>query len=152
MKTTAYYLDALRVHYGVKSDYALSPLIGIAPPHISRFRKLQGTFSEEFCLKIADILDVDPAEIFLAMHHQREKNEAAKQVWERIYKSMTAVAAVLAVVAVLPFGLEILGIAWNAQHAGSSALFGFAAFTAPDSVYYVKSPELQAIAANWPAF
>lgn len=103
MKNTAEYLDALRAHYGVKSDYALSPLIGVLPQHLTKYRNKKSTFGEEFSLKIADILDIDPAQIFLDMHYQREKNEAAKQVWKRIYNSMTAVTAALAIAVMLPF-------------------------------------------------
>lgn len=102
MKTTADYLDALRVRLAVPSDYALAEKLDMSKQHIHKFRKMHGSFSEEMSLRVADILEIDPAEIILAMHYQREKNAAAKQVWERIYKSMTAVAAVLAIIAIMP--------------------------------------------------
>lgn len=149
MKTTADYLDALHVKLNLPNDSQLAAHLGMHKQQIYSYRRMQGTFSEEWSLRIADILEIDPAEIFAAMHYQRERNESARKVWERIYKSITTVTAALAVIALLP---GILGTTGSDHHPQSLAFAGFTLSSLTNTVYYVKWPEFSAIDAYWQIF
>jgi hypothetical protein len=102
MKTTADFLDAMRAKLDLPSDGKLGVYLGIQRQHMSWYRTMKGTFDEQLCLKIADILETDPAYVIASMMHQREKNEAVKKVWERIANLSIGVAASLLVFALLP--------------------------------------------------
>jgi hypothetical protein len=93
MKTTADYLDDLKNKYNVESDAAAARIVGVKHrQQVSRWRQQHGTFDDALCLDIADALDLDPTEVILAMHHQREKNETLRHIWERIAERMYAPA------------------------------------------------------------
>jgi hypothetical protein len=118
MKTTADFLDELQRKLGVESDYALGKLMGMQRQHVSHYRTLKTTFDDEKCIKIAEILGADAAEIILAMHYQRAKQPEVKAVWERMAMNIGAVGAVAAcalIVLALPYsgvnsGLEYTGL------------------------------------------
>lgn len=102
MKNTADFLDALRVKLDVPSDYALGAKLGMHRQQMSRYRTLQTTFDDEASMRIADILEIDPAFVVASMHAQRAKRSEEKKLWERIATSMAGVTVILALVAILP--------------------------------------------------
>lgn len=103
MKTTADFLDALRVKLNLPSDGQLADYLGMHRQHISRYRTLGHTFDDSMSMRVADLLETDPAFVVACMHAQRAKNSEEKKLWERIATSMAGVAAALVVIAVLPF-------------------------------------------------
>lgn len=103
MKTTADFLDALRVKLELPSDGRLAVYLGIHRQYLSRYRRNVITFDDEMSMKIADILETDPAFVVACMHAQRAKRSEEKKLWERIATSMAGVAAALVMVAILPF-------------------------------------------------
>ena len=102
MKNTADFLDALRVKLNVPSDYAVAKYMGMHRQHMSRYRKLHGTFDEVMCLKIADILETDPAYVVACMHYQREKNETVKKLWANMAARLAPACAAFAAAAIVP--------------------------------------------------
>lgn len=110
MKTTADYLDELRAHYDAPSDNALALKMGIHRQYMSQYRLKKTAFDDDTCLRVADILCTDPAYVVACMHAQRAKEPKIKQVWERIAEKMAAVAAVLAVVMMLPFAADFSSV------------------------------------------
>lgn len=103
MKTTADYIDALRVHFNVDSDFSAMSRIGVKHrQQVSQWRKLHGAFGEELSIKIADTLDLDRAEVLLNMQIQKEKNVVIKKIWERIATTASGIAAALSIIAILP--------------------------------------------------
>ncbi len=93
MKTTADFLDELRVKLEVNSDNALGLKLNIRRQTMSEYRTLKTTFNDETCLRFAEILETDPENLIAAMHHQREKNEELRKMWERIAKRLAHPAA-----------------------------------------------------------
>lgn len=104
MKTTADYIDELREKFGVDSDFSAMSKLGVKHrQQVSQWRQHHGAFGEELSLKVAEELEIDPAEVLLAMEIQREKNEAVRNVWERIAERMYAPAIVCGVVVLLNY-------------------------------------------------
>lgn len=117
MKTTADFLDAMRAKLDLPSDGRLADYLEMHRQHVSRYRTLGGTFDDEMSMKVAEILEIEPAYVVACMHHQREKNEKVKKLWERIAANTMAMAAVLAVVAFLPT-VNLSGDHFNIAFAG----------------------------------
>lgn len=124
MKTTSDFLDDLQAHYGVNTDYALAPYIGLHRQQLSYYRKQKGAFDDETCLRFAEILGEKPAFLMACMHYQRAKNPKIKDAWQYL----GGLAAALALVMILPS--VALDNGFNSAFSGDQA--------APHSVYYVK--------------
>ena len=92
MKTTDY-LDAIKSRYGLASDYALARFWGCAKQNIYRFRKNGDTFNDATALKVAEWLEIDPAQVIADMHAERAEkagNPALVKAWQRIARSVAA--------------------------------------------------------------
>jgi len=104
MKTTADYIDALRVKFNLDSDFKAMNMLGVKHrQQVSEWRKLHSAFGEELSIKVADALEIDRAEVLLAMQVQKESNTEIKKLWERIATLSMGVAAALLVAFALPF-------------------------------------------------
>lgn len=133
MKTTADFLDALRVKLNLPSDGQLADYLGMHRQHISRYRTLGGTFDDETSIRIAEILEVKPAFVMACMHYQRAKNPKVRDAWQYL----GGLAAALAVVALLPFGMDIMPAPLFGSD-GSMAL-AFAGFTNSSGIYIMRA-------------
>lgn len=102
MHTTADFLNQIREKYGLKSNYALARKLGQTDTSIARWAHGKGSFSDETCLQVADLLDLDPAFVVACIHAERAKNEAEKKLWERIAARMSIAAALVGIMS-LPF-------------------------------------------------
>lgn len=139
MENTSDFLDALRVKLDLPSDGRLAVYLGMQRQYMSKYRTLGHTFDDAMSLRVADILEIDPAYVLACMHHQREKNEEVKKVWERLAKRLSAVAAVLAVLAVLPFGADIMSAPALLGDHGSLALLGFTLPSTSPTLYIMSN-------------
>lgn len=128
MQNTADFLDALRAKLKLPSDGRLADYLGMHRQHVSHYRQLNGTFSDEMSLRIAEILELDGAYVMACMHHQRAKLPEVKAAWNHAAKMLGGVAATIAMLAILPHYLP--------QDNGVNALL--VDITAGDDVYYVK--------------
>jgi hypothetical protein len=132
MKNTADFLDALRVKFDLPSDGALGRFLGITHrQQMSWYRNMRGTFDDELSLKVADLLELDPAYVVACMHAQREKNDQVRKVWERI-ASMAVAASV--VFAVAGLALILSGSAFSLEGVGYGLSVASAGFTR--SIHY----------------
>lgn len=93
MKTTIDYLNDVKAKTGAVSDYALAKEMGITRAAVSIYMSKKRTFSDETCLKVASILDVDPSEVLIAAHIERTKNETVKNTYQKIFERLGGVAA-----------------------------------------------------------
>lgn len=141
METTADFLDALRVKLNLPSDGRLAVYFGMQRQHLSKYRTLGHTFDDAMSLRVADILELDPAYVLACMHHQRAKQAEVKQVWERLAKRLAVAAAVMGVAVLGPDILSASGL-----DASSPALL-LAAFT--DRAMYIMS---NLAVQYWPVF
>jgi len=81
-------LNAVKDAKGIKSDYALAKAIDIPKQRISEYYKSRNTPDEYACLKIAEALGKDYAEISAIVRIEAEKDENRREVWRRYYKSL----------------------------------------------------------------
>lgn len=93
MKTTIEYLDALKAKTGAVSDYALAPKIGVTRSAISKYRNQKDFFSDEMCLRVASVLEIDPLLVITSVNAERSKNEETKKIWESLFERLSGVAA-----------------------------------------------------------
>lgn len=105
MKTTADFLDALRAKFGATSDYQLGPVLKMQRQRISHYRLMKGTFDDDVSVRVAELLDVDPAYVIACMHAQRTDNTRLRAIWEGIADRAGSIAAAL-VVAVIVAGAQ----------------------------------------------
>jgi hypothetical protein len=102
MKTTADYLDELQQHFDVESDNALGAQLGMHRQQLSLYRNKKAAFDDEMCLRVAQILGADASYVMACMHWQRAKAPQVKAAWKHTAEMLGGLAAVLAVVAILP--------------------------------------------------
>jgi predicted transcriptional regulator len=81
MKTTLEFLEAVRSKLGGASDYAIAKELGISRSAVSKYRNGMGGFDDETAVKVARLLDVDPAAVVTAAHAERTKNPELRRVW-----------------------------------------------------------------------
>ncbi|WP_444632783.1 DUF3693 domain-containing protein [Cupriavidus oxalaticus] len=81
MKTTLEFLEAVRAKLGGASDYAIAKELNITRSAVSRYRNGLGGFDDETAVKVARVLDIDPAAVVTAAHAERTKNPELRQIW-----------------------------------------------------------------------
>ncbi len=81
MKTTAQYLDEVKIALNLPSDYALAKYWEVSKQDISEYRSGKRTLGEDRAIAVAKILRINPAEPLIASHFERAKSEEAKEVW-----------------------------------------------------------------------
>lgn len=91
MKTINNYFDEAKQKLG--SDYKISQAFNVKPSVITMMKK-RGQVSDETAIKIADLLEIDRAEVLLAASIARSSGEV-KKAWEKISK-LSGIAAGIA--------------------------------------------------------
>ena len=92
---TAQYLDAIKRHHQLQSDYAISKLTGWSKQAISNYRNGIRCLSDEHAIKVAELLGKDPAEVIANVHAERTKSPEERKVWLRIARQFGRAAAVV---------------------------------------------------------
>lgn len=90
MKTAIEYLDQVRAHLGLTSDYQLARALQVTPSSISHLRKRHTSFDGRTALRVAELLGIDAAEVLTAAHAEREKRPEVRAVWERVAHKLAA--------------------------------------------------------------
>ena len=83
MKTTIEWLDAVKARLDLPSDYAAAKVLGVTRQSTSGWRNGRQTFDDEVCLRVAEILEVDPFEVLANIKIERIKDEERRAVWTR---------------------------------------------------------------------
>lgn len=81
MKTTLEFLEAVSRKLGGASDYAVAKHLNISRSAVSKYRNGLAGFDDETALKVARLLDIDPAAVATAAHAERTKNPEVRQMW-----------------------------------------------------------------------
>ncbi|MGY2488534.1 helix-turn-helix domain-containing protein [Cupriavidus sp. CP313] len=81
MKTTLEFLEAVRAKLGGASDYAIAKELGLTRAAVSRYRNGLSGFDDDTAIRVARILDIDPACVLLAAHAERTKTPEARNVF-----------------------------------------------------------------------
>lgn len=77
-------LDALAARYSLRSDYAIAKFLGVSKTTVNRYRHKMGQLGEEEAVKVAELLDLDPAQVLAEIQAERTNCPAAKAHWERL--------------------------------------------------------------------
>jgi len=85
MKTTLDFVEAVSRKLGGASDYAVAKELKISRSAISKYRHGQAGFDDETALKVARVLDIDPAAVAAASHAERAKTPEVRQMWASIF-------------------------------------------------------------------
>lgn len=79
------YLDLLSQRYPWEgrpaTDYRLAKILGIAHTAVSRYRVHGGGFDNKTCLKVAELLGIEPLEVIAAIEKDRAKNDSDRDFW-----------------------------------------------------------------------
>lgn len=92
---TAEYLDALRAHLRLPSDYAAAKVLGVTVSSASGYRNGKHTFDDATALRVAELLEIDPQRVVADMHAERAKDDRVRAFWQQV--AATAAAVVLGV-------------------------------------------------------
>lgn len=123
MKTQDY-VNLLKLHYGVQSDYALAKKFDVHLQTVRKWSKGAGTFDESTAIRIAEVLKIDPGKVILDAYAARTNSPEVKHIIEDLSKRLTGLAAALLLAFVVTLGAI-----------PAPAFAGAAGY----SVYYVKS-------------
>lgn len=89
MKTTVEYLDALKEKLNLPSDYAAAKALGVTRAAVSRYRTGVGSFDDEVCFTVAEILGVNPLEVIVAARAERSTKTGGREKWERNWENFS---------------------------------------------------------------
>ena len=89
------YLEALKARTGGASDYRIAKILGVTQQTVSKWRTERDSFSTTTAEKVANALEIDPAEVVLAAQIDRAKTPEEKALWESILKKCTSLSAAL---------------------------------------------------------
>ena len=108
MKTTIEFLDKVKSDHGLTSDYQLSKFLGCTRASISSYRMKKSFLDEEMAMKVAFELNLDDGYVLACIASERARKPEVKAAWKHTAEMLYGLAAVLAVLAVLPFvpGIE----------------------------------------------
>lgn len=80
MKTYEY-LDLVREKLHLPSDYALQKPLGVTKSQLSKYRNEIDSLGDGMALRVAELLDMDPAKVLLDMHIERSKTPEIRAAW-----------------------------------------------------------------------
>lgn len=120
LMTTPEFLDELKVRHQLKNDSAAARALGITQASVSNLRARKNTFDDTTAVRVAELLDLDPAYVIACAHAQGARRPEVRHVWERLARAAVATVAGL----VLAAGLVLSPSPATADNASS--------------VYYVK--------------
>jgi transcriptional regulator with XRE-family HTH domain len=104
MNTSCDFLDAVKARHAIISDYKLAKLMGVGQQTISNYRNGRSTLDDSMVLRVAGLLEEDPAVMLAAVHAERAKRPEEKAAWRSIMERLGGVAAcaILGVALVYP--------------------------------------------------
>jgi predicted transcriptional regulator len=89
-------LDELKARNGGASDYAIAKMLGITRSSVSKYRNKLGSFDDSVAIRVANLLEIDPAIVISSMHAERSRMPEERAIWEGIIERLGGVAAALA--------------------------------------------------------
>lgn len=102
MKTTVELVDELKARYRV-TDYGACKLLGISKNAIGNYRHRGHAMAAPVALRLAELLDLDPAYVRACVEAERAAEQPAERaMWERIAQ-VFGKAALLALFTAAPF-------------------------------------------------
>lgn len=91
MKTPDY-LDKLKEHLKLPSDYALAAHLGVTRGYVSKLRTGREPMSHELAMHCADTLGIHRAIVLLDLEKERAKDDSMRALWTEITRGFWLVA------------------------------------------------------------
>jgi transcriptional regulator with XRE-family HTH domain len=86
---TPEYLDAVKVHLGIASDYALAKKLGFSQSAMSSYRTGRRVFDDDAALTVAQALGVNPLQVIAAANAERAKTPESRAKWEDLMEKFS---------------------------------------------------------------
>ncbi len=80
-------LTQMKATYGGASDYKVAQILEVSKQNVSDIKRGKTQFCDETLVKIAQYLDLDPAETVAQKHIETEKSHIMRQFWEGILEN-----------------------------------------------------------------
>jgi len=97
---TVEYLDAVRAHLGLTSDYQLAKVLKVRGSAVVNWRKGRSNLADDVAVRVAELLQLDPARVLADMAAERSSSEAVRAIWSRVAATLSVAA--VAVIASVP--------------------------------------------------
>lgn len=81
METTNGLLDQVKERHGLPSDYKLGMVLGLSKNAVGQYRKGVSRPDDAVAIRIANLLDLEPAYVVACMHAERAKQPELKSLW-----------------------------------------------------------------------
>lgn len=82
MKRSIDYLKDAKEKLGISQDTELANTLKTTPQNINNFMKERSLMDDYHCIKVAQVLGIDPMEIIAAAQEEREKNPEKQRFWQ----------------------------------------------------------------------
>ena len=86
---TPEYLDAVKRHLGIASDYALAKHLGFSQSAMSSYRTGRRVFDDDAALTVAQALGVNPLQVIAAANAERAKTPEQKARWSDVMEKFS---------------------------------------------------------------
>jgi plasmid maintenance system antidote protein VapI len=90
MRTTLEFLDAIKARHSVPSDYALAKFLGVSRQAVGHYRNTRDYLGPDVAVRVAKLLDLDPAYVLICTQAERERSESARPVWQGLAARLEA--------------------------------------------------------------
>ncbi|KVD05453.1 helix-turn-helix domain-containing protein [Burkholderia ubonensis] len=90
MKTSAEWLDAVKARLDLPSDYAAAKILQVTRQTVSGYRVGRATLDDEVCLRVAEILGLNPFEVMASVRIERIKDDERRSLWEHALEKFSA--------------------------------------------------------------
>lgn len=118
MTYTQKYLADCKRKLGIESDYALAKSLGLSRAMVSEYQNTGRTMSDATAIRVAELLDIEPREVFAAMQVDRAQSDVQRKAWEWLYRAAKKAAGAAASVAL---GAALIGPSPQGATAKASA-------------------------------
>jgi protein-disulfide isomerase-like protein with CxxC motif len=86
---TPEYLDAVKRHLGISSDYALAKKLGFSQSAMSSYRTGRRVFDDDAALTVAQALGLNPLVVIAAANAERAKTPEQKARWSGLMDKLS---------------------------------------------------------------
>jgi len=98
---TQKHLDLLSEAHGHATDYRLHKILAVSKTAVSNWRAGKGGFADSTAIRVAELLQIDAAELLAKLAAERAKTDGEKKLWLNAARRLqrTAAAFTIAVIA-----------------------------------------------------
>jgi Plasmid maintenance system antidote protein len=91
-ETSAEVLDALRAKLKAHSDREIARILGVTHTTVNQWRQGKSAMSPAVAVRVAELLEVDPALLLIQRYVEAEKDPAAKAIMTKLAAQLRAAA------------------------------------------------------------